>query len=69
MKAIVVDESFTATTNEKAQSLAAAYKVYVEALEIAVGNPAYTEICHQSARNALGKDFESARICYELKYV
>ena len=56
------------SSEDRIRSLAASYKVYVEALEIAKGNPAYTEICHQSARNALGKDFETARKCYKVMY-
>ncbi len=68
IRAMVIDEGFTATSEQQMRDFAAAYKVYVQALEIAGDDDEAIAMVKRAGRNAMGRHFETSRKCYELIY-
>jgi len=67
-RALILDENFTATSEQDMRNFAAAYKLYQEALAIAKGSPEAVAMVNRAARKAMGRHFETSRKCYELMY-
>jgi hypothetical protein len=68
MNAIIIDESFTATSEQQMRDFALAYQVYMRALEIAGDDADVIAMVHRAAHKAMGGHFETSRKCWELMY-
>jgi hypothetical protein len=66
MKAMIIGDNFTATSEQMMRDLAASYDVYVKALAIVEGDAEQVAMVNRSARRALGRHFNTAKQCWEL---
>lgn len=76
MSAMIIDDSFTATSEQDMRDLARAYNVYVSACRMTeehygtehVMTHKHKKAFLQNAKNALGNEFETAKRCWEMMY-
>ena len=68
MKAMIIDEAFTATSEQQMRDFADAWDLYMKMLAIADDDKEMVASIQRGARKAMGKHYETSRKCWELMY-